>query len=424
MTGPLNGLRIIDLTNVWVGPQAMRTMAEMGAEVIKVESWRRMDTSRGDPKPRPGTGSYADNFPGPRPWHRTPVFNEKNLSKQDICLDLQHPKGVETLKRLVAISDIVVENFRVGAVDRLGVGYEDLKKVKPDLVMISIASQGLTGPESGYVSFGSTLEQLAGVASITGYRGSHPMASNTFYPDPFVATVIPGVILAAIRQRNRTGQGTYIDYSQRETVTSIIGEHFMDYSMNGREGEPRGNRDLVVAPQGVYRCSGDDMWLAMTVRTDAEWQALCSVMDRSDLANNPEHASVVGRQRDHDLIDDAITFWTQGMDAFEAMRLLLRAGIPAGVVQKGSHLLADPQLVSRHFFETLEHPEAGKRTYIRLPFQLTKTPGGVRSHAPLLGEHTEHVLRNIVGLTEAEVQELAELGVTGTHPLGAPPVVE
>ena len=420
MAMALEGLRILDLTHVWAGPTCNKLLGDMGAEVIKVESAKRMDTVRGEANPAAvGGGFYPDGITGKRPWNRTGHFNDRNRSKVGICLDLTHPKGIEAVKRLVAVSDVVAESFRVGVMDRFGLSYEELKKVKSDIIMISLYSQGATGPEKTYGSFGATLEQTAGVASFTGYIGGHPTTSGTFFPDPVVALLGAGTILAAVRHRNRTGQGMYIDLSQRETTTNVVGEAIMDYTMNGRIWEPMGNRHLVYAPQGVYRCSGDDMWVAITVRSDADWANLCVLMGNPELAMDERFGDVISRRHHQDELDGIVTAWTQPQDAYEVMHKLQKSGVPAGVAQKGSQILADPHFAARGFWEVVSHPEAGTHPYLSRPFKHSKTPGSSRMHAPLLGQHTEQVLRDIGGFSEEEIKELAELGITSNIPPGA-----
>lgn len=413
----LEGLRILDVTHVWAGPMCTRMLGDMGADVIKVESARRMDTARGEVNPRGGPGSmYPDGVPGERPWNRAALVNERNRSKRDICLDLTHPAGAEAFKRLVEHCDVVVESFRTGVMNRFGLGYRDLVKVKPDIIMVSLSSQGSVGPESTYGSFGATLEQTAGLASVTGYLGGDPTTSGTFFPDPVVAVLSVGSILAAIRQRQQTGRGAYVDMSQREATTSLIGETIMDYTMNGRAQGPNGNRDRVFAPQGVYRCAGDDMWVAVSVRTDEEWSALTRVIGEPGLASDPRFMDVLARRAHHDEADAIIGGWTATRDAFAVMAELQAAGVPAGVAEQGSHLLQDPHLNARGFWETVTHPEAGTAPLLSRPFRFSKTPGATRSYAPLLGEHTEEVLREVAGMSDGEIAELAALGVTQNNP--------
>ncbi|MBM3138653.1 MAG: CoA transferase [Chloroflexi bacterium] len=418
----LAGLRVLDGTQVWAGPTCTKLLGDMGAEVIKVESARRLDVARGEVNPRSGAGIYPDGDPQERPWNRAGLYNDRNRNKRNICLDLTHPRGVDAFKRLAAKSDVVTESFRSGVMERFGLGYDDLRQVRDDIIMVSLSSQGATGPERAYGSFGATLEQTAGIASMTGYRGGDPTTSGTFFPDPVVAVFSVGCILAAVRQRDRTGRGTYLDLSQREVTTSIVGEMVMDYTMNGRRWEPIGNRHRVFAPQGVYPCAGDDMWIAITVRSDAEWAALARVMGRPELAEDPRLAGVLGRRAEHDRLDATIAEWTCQRDAYATMRELQAAGVAAGVATQGHQLFEDPQLVARGFWEEVDHPEAGRHPYLSRPFKLSKTPGGTYSYAPLLGEHTEVVLREVAGMSDEEIRELTELGVTSNDPTAFAPV--
>jgi benzylsuccinate CoA-transferase BbsF subunit len=413
---PLKGLRILDVTQVWAGPSCTKLLADMGAEVIKVESAKRMDVVRGEISPRPGAGMYPDGEPGERPWNRAGLFNDRNRNKLGICLDLTHPLGVRAFQRLAARSDVVAESFRAGVMERFGLGYEDLVKVRPDIIMVSLSSQGATGPERTYGSFGATLEQTAGIASMTGYLGGAPTTSGTFFPDPVVAMMSVGLVLAAIEQRRRTGEGTYVDLSQREATTSIIGEMVMDYTMNGRVWQPPGNRHPVYAPQGVYRCAGDDMWIAITVRSDSEWRALAQAMGHPELGDDPCFADVLGRHERHDEVDAMIGRWTADRDAFELMELLQGAGVVAGVAEQGHQLLQDRHLAARGFWEPVEHPEAGRHPYAGRPFRLSKAPAARQTPAPLLGQHTEQVLREVAGMSDDEIRELAELGVISNDP--------
>lgn len=361
-------------------------------------------------------GLYPNDDPGEEPWNRAGRYLDRNRSKRSICLDLTHPRGIGAFKRIAANCDVVVENFRNGVMDRLGLGYEDLRQVRPDIIFVSLSSQGASGPERTYGSFGVTLEQTAGLASITGYLEGDPMTTSVLFPDPVVATISVGFVLAALRQRRETGEGCYVDLSQREVTTSILGEMLMDYTMNGRLWEPIGNRDRVHAPQGVYRCEGDDMWVAITVRSDEEWAALANAIGDPNLAHDPRFETVGSGARHHDEADALIGAWTAERDAFEVMLTLQALGIPAGVAQKGSHLLEDPHLAARGFWEITGRRGEESVPLQGRPFKLSRTPGVTRSPAPLLGQHTEEVLREVAAMSDAEIAELAELGVTSNDP--------
>ncbi len=411
----LSGLRILDATQVWAGPTCTKILGDMGAEVIKVESARRMDISRGDRNPRAGAGIFPDGDPGTEPWNRSGLYNDRNRSKLSVCLDLTRPEGVRAFKSLARVSDVVIESFRSGVMERFGLDYPALREVRADLIMVSLSSQGASGPERAYGSFGATLEQTAGVASITGYLGGDPTTSGTFLPDPMVSFLAVGIVLAAIERRRRTGLGVYLDLSQREVTTSVVGEMVMDYAMNGHTWGPTGNRDPVNAPQGVYPCLGEDSWVAVTVRSDEEWARLERLIDP---AGEPREAfqSLPDRHRHHGELDELIGSWTSTRDSFWVMETLQAAGIAAGVSLRGDQLLADRQLAARGFWETVEHPQAGSRPHLSRPFKLSRQPGRTRHPAPLLGQHTDQVLREIAGLSEQEIAHLAELGVTSDDP--------
>jgi len=425
MTGdgklPLSGVRILDLTHVWAGPLAMRILASFGAEVIKVESTRRYDMSRGEAVAGPGAGRvfiYPNADPGDEPWNREARFIERNYNKLGLTLDLTRPAGVELFKRLVRVSDVVVESFRVGVMANFGLDYPQLRAVKPDIIMVSLSSQGQTGPESGYGSFGAVLEQTGGLAAITGYEPDAPTATGTFIPDPVVAALAAGLVVAALHFRRRTGLGLYIDLSQRETVTAIVGEVIMDYVMNGRVQRPMGNRHPTMAPHGVYPCAGEDRWVAIAVEDDAQFAALCRLMGRPELAEDPRFADVVSRRRSQDELDLIIAEWTRQHDHLDLMYRLQAAGVPAGAVLDGRELLADPHLKARQFFRELDQPGVGRYPVSFGGLKLHRTPAQILRPAPRLGEHNEYILENLLGLTREEILTLEGEGVIGRVPLG------
>jgi len=411
----LEGLRVLDLTQVWAGPTCTKILGDLGAEIIKIESGRRMDISRGGTTANSGAGLYPDGDPGDEPWNTSGLYTDRNRSKISACLDLTHPKGVEVLKKLVEKSDVVIESFRSGVMERFGLSYEDLKLIRKDIIMVSLASQGGSGPERSYGSFGATLEQTAGIASFTGYLGGDPRTSGTFLPDPMVAFLAIGIVLSAIEQRRTTGKGTFVDLSQREVTTGVVGEMVMDYTMNGRKWGPNGNRDNVFAPQGVYKCYGDDSWIAISVRTDDEWNTFSEMLNLSSEQVNT-FSTVSQRFAQHDELDRLITQWSQDKDAHEVMHALQMVGIPAGVSLTGEQILADEHLNDREFWEEVDHPMVGRRPFLSRPFKFSKHPASTRSHAPLLGAHTDYVLRDIAGLSDEEITELSDLGITSNDP--------
>ena len=415
---PLEGIRVIDLGIAWAGPHCTQVLADMGAETIRIENPRRPDT-RGPAKPPPGAASrmYPNKEPGERPWNRNAMFNERHRNKYSLTLDLSHVKGKEVFKELTKISDVVVENFAATVMNNLGLGYPVLRELNPKIVMISMSGHGATGPESEYRSYGSTLEMLSGSAMLTGYPDSPPLHSGNYYPDPAAGMLAAGLVVAALQHRRQTGQGLFIDLSQRELGTHLIGDAFMDYSMNKRLPPRIGNRHPSMAPHGCYRCKGEDMWIAISVGSDSEWRALCDIMGKPELAEDERFGDIVSRYNNQGEVDGIIEAWTVEQDHYEAMRVLQDAGIAAGAVLTAPELLADPHLNQRGFFEVVTHPEAGTFPLRGMIFNLSKTPGSIRKPAPCLGEHNEYVLGQLLGMSKEEISRLAEEEVITMVPL-------
>lgn len=415
----LEGLRIIDLSQAWAGPYATKLLGDMGAEIIKVEAARRMDSTRGLAKVPPGPqwGIYPNKEAGERPYNRAGYFNKYGRNKCGITLDLTSEKGKEVFKRLVKVSDVVVENFAAGVMTRLGLDYPVLRQVKPDIIMVCMPAMGMTGPEKDYVGYGVTIEQLAGLVSITGYLGDVPMKSGINYGDPIAGIAAAGYLLAALACHRRTGKGQLIDISQRETTATLIGDVIMDYSMNKRVQTPIGNRHPSMAPHGCYRCQGEDMWVTIAVGSDAEWKALCQVMGKPEMAQDARFADILSRHRNQDELDVIIGEWTKERDHYEVMQSLQKAGVMAGAVLNPQEVVEDPHLQARSFYEEVDHPEAGTYRYAGPSWKLSKTPGGIRMPAPCLGEHNDYVYREIIGMSEEEVAELAEEGIISNIPI-------
>jgi len=416
----LEGLRILDLTQVAVGPYATLLLGFMGAEVIKVESCSRLDISRGPARPTPqGDGLYPGGDPGERPWNRAGHYVHRNGNKRSLTLDLATARGKELLLQLVTVCDVLIENFRASVMDRLGLGYEAVSRVNPQLIYVKISSQGATGPEKDYGSLGSTLEQTAGLASVTGYEDGIPLMTNETFPDPVVGILAVGALMAALRRRRQTGQGTLVDLSQREVTIAMLGEYVLDYSVTGRVPGPMGNRHPHMVPQGVYPCQGDDMWVAISVGSDAEWHGLCRAIGQPDLAHDPRFATVLARREYQAELDRLLAAWSQGRDHYQAMHLLQAHGVPAGAVLKGGETLVDPHLAARSFWDVVNHPEAGTYTQVSTPWRLSKSPRRPTMPSPSLGEHNRDVLGDLLGLSGQEIAALEAQGIIGTRPIGA-----
>ena len=416
----LEGLRILDLTQVAVGPYATLLLGFMGAEVIKVESCSRLDTSRGQARPTPqGDGLYPGGDPGERPWNRAGHYVHRNGNKRSLTLDLATPRGKEIFLQLATICDVLIENFRASVMDRLGLGYEVVSQVNPQLIYVKISSQGATGPEKDYGSLGSTLEQTAGLASVTGYEDGPPLLTNETYPDPVVGILAVGALMAALRRRRQTGQGTFVDLSQREVTVAMLGEYVVDHSVTGRVPSPMGNRHPHMVPHGVYPCQGDDMWVAISVGSDEAWQGLCRAIGQPDLAHDPRFATVLARRHSQGELDQLLTAWTQERDHYQAMHLLQAHGVPAGAVLKGGEILVDPHLAVRGFWDVVNHPEAGTYTQVSTPWRLSKSPRRPTTPSPSLGEHNHYVLGDLLGLSGQAIAALEAQGIIGTRPIRA-----
>jgi len=416
----LEGLRILDLTQVAVGPYTTLLLGFMGAEVIKVESCSRLDSSRGPARPAPhGDGLYPGGEPGERPWNRAGLYVYRNGNKRSLTLDLATARGKELLLELATICDVLIENFRASVMDRLGLGYAVVAQANPQLIYVKISSQGATGPEKDYGSLGSTLEQTAGLASVTGYEDGLPLMTNETYPDPVVGILAVGALMAALRRRRQTGKGTFVDLSQREVTVAMLGEYVVDYSVTGRVPSPLGNRHPYMVPQGVYPCQGDDMWIAISVGSDDEWHGLCRAIAQPDLAQDPRFATVLARRSHQTEIDQLLAAWTQERDHYQAMHLLQAHGVPAGAVLKGGETLVDPHLEARGFWDVVHHPEAGTYTQVSTPWRLSKSPRRPTLPSPSLGEHNSYVLGDLLGLSGQDIAALEAQGIIGTRPIGA-----
>lgn len=419
-TYALEGLRILDMTQVAVGPYATMLLGFMGAEVIKVESCSRMDISRGQARPTSGSAAlYPQGDIGERPWDRTGHYIHRNGNKRSLTLDLATPRGKELLLQLAAKCDVLVENYRASVMDRLGLGYRAISQVNPRLIYVKISSQGATGPEKDYGSLGSTLEQTAGLASITGYEDGIPLMTNETFPDPVVGMLAVGALMAALRQRRQTGRGTLIDLAQREVTAAMLGEHILAHSITGTVPGPMGNRHPHMAPQGVYPCRGEDMWVAISVASDTQWHALCQAIGQPQLAQDARFATLPARHEHADDIDAILSAWTCEQDHDRVMHRLQAHGVPAGAVLKGGETIADPHLHDRGFWDEVHHPESGPYQQVTTPWQHSQSPRRTTTPAPSLGEHNTYVLGDILGLSEQDIAALAQEGIIGTRPTGA-----
>ena len=401
MDGPLAGVRVADFTWVWAGPFCTMQLAHLGAEVIRVESARRVCLLRNLPP-------WLEGKPG---INRSGYFNQYNQGKRSITLDLRQPEAKEIAERLVAASDVAAENFAGGVIERLGLGYEALKRVKEDIIMISMSGYGQTGPESGYVSYGPAQVPLAGMSSLTGYAGWQPMHVGMSYGDPNAGRHAAFAVLAALLYRERTGKGQYIDMSQWESTMVLLGEGFMDYAMNGTQPPRSGNRDPWMAPHGIFRCDGEDQWLSIACGSDDEWRSLCAAMGKPELADDPRFQTLAGRKANEDALEAIVEEWTSTQDPMAATELLQAAGVAAFPPMVNYMLDADPHLAERGFWVEKEHPEVGALRHPGIPWRMSETPCEVWRAAPTLGQDNDYVFGELLGMSGKQVADLSERGV-------------
>jgi crotonobetainyl-CoA:carnitine CoA-transferase CaiB-like acyl-CoA transferase len=413
---PLAGIRVIDLTMVWAGPYGTKLLADLGAEVIKIEGPARTDLTR--------ILTIPANREFERPFDASRYFNEYNRNKLGMAIDVQQPSGKAIIRELAAVSDVLIENFRPGVIKRLGFGYDELREINPRIIVVSIPGFSSYRPEASIPAYGPNIEQMGGLAYLNGYLDGPPHKSGISYGDPLAGLGGAAAVLLALLQRERTGVGQYVEVSQRNLLLGMIGDALVAHQLGAPLGR-NGNRSTVYAPQGVYPAapppgaSGTQEqapgWLVVSVVTDGQWRALCRAMDRDDLAADVELATVVGRMRAHDRLDEAIAAWTKGLAADEAARRLQDAGIPAAPVRAPADLPGDANLVARDFFRTLPHPEYGE---IRVTAPVWRFDGhqlDVRT-APKFGEHNREVLARILGYSDEDIDALERDGVLADRP--------
>jgi benzylsuccinate CoA-transferase BbsF subunit len=383
----LNGIRVISLSTGIAGPNAARMLANYGAEVFKIES-------------RAG-GLDAFRLYGDSP-EASPRFVEVNLNTRSLTLNLKQPEGVALVKELAAKCDVVMDNFRPGVLERLGLGPDELRADHHELIVVRMPGLGSTGPLAGYGTWGPTLTAYSGLTYLWNHPGrERPVGSQGVYPDYLTGEMVPIAVVAALLARRRTGQGTVIDVAQVDLAAYMLGTIFLDVLVNEREAEPVGNQSVHFAPHGCYPCAGDDRWCVIAVGSDAEWEALRAA---AGLDSDERFATFAGRLHHRAELDELIGAWTSRQDAFELMNRLQEAGVAAGVVQSGADLAADPQFAARGFIQTTSHPVLGDMPMAGLPLQFTN--GGHEPYAspPPLGADNEYVITEILGHSREQLE--------------------
>jgi crotonobetainyl-CoA:carnitine CoA-transferase CaiB-like acyl-CoA transferase len=393
---PLEGLRVLDLSGVVALPYTTALLADLGAEVIKVEGPSRLDTTRQGVF----AGGYPDNRPTPDPWNRASTYNMLNRGKKSLCLDLSKPGGQEVLKDLIRVSDILMENFTPRVMRGWGVDYPGASALRPGLIMVSNSGYGRGGPYSSYPAQATTQEATHGLTYITGYAGDIPSKAGQSFVDFLAAWAAMTATLLALRYRKRFGKGVWIDIGMYQLGAFNISEYLMDWSVNGRLPKRIGNQNPWVAPQGCYPCSGRDQWCVLVARDDAEWAALCKAIDAPGLADDPRFSSNADRMAHHDEIDEILGAWTRGRDKWQATELLQKAGVPCGPVLDMGELNLDPHLRSRGFFETVRFPaerEMEPQQIMGRPWRFSRSATAIQGPAPRFAEHNEEIMRSLLG---------------------------
>jgi benzylsuccinate CoA-transferase BbsF subunit len=400
---PLEGVRVADFTWIGAGSYTTKLLADFGADVIKVESSKAIDPVR-------ATGPFKDGKPG---VNRSGYFADRNTSKRAMTLNLKNPKARELARKLIAGSDIVANNFAPGTMEGFGLGYADVTVFKSDIIYISMSMQGASGPDAGYVGFGLTIGALCGMQYLAGPPDREPAGTGTNYPD-HVPNPTHGAfaVLAALRHKRRTGQGQFIDFAQTEPTIALLGPELIDYTVNGRIAERRGNDNRNAAPRGAYPCKGKDRWIAISVYTDEQWRALVEVLAAEHALGAAQWRTSAGRYAERRQLDALMGTLTVNREAEQLMHALQARGVPAGVVQNAQDLIDhDPQLAHRGHWVRLPHKEMGTTIYNAPPFHLSRTPADLRRAAPLLGEHTEEICTQLLGVDAADLATLRAEGV-------------
>ena len=394
---PLDGIRVADFCWVLAGPFGTRVLANFGAEVVKIESNAHRGTQR--------RGKRPDGEPGP---NVDPLFNDANTGKLSVTLNLRTEEGKEIAKKLIAKSDVVTNNFRAGAMKRMGLGYDVLKEINPGIVLLHLPGCGHVGPWANVPTLGNMVMAASGINFVTGFEGRPPSGMGVAYPDFTSPHVMVTTILAALLERDRTGEGQELNLSQLSSAISLVGAEWMQYASNDRPPPRRANRDPNHCPHGVYPTRGDDQWCAIALRDDAEWASLCGAMGRPELAGETRFTDLAARKANEDEIDGILTDWTRGQDKWELAELLQGEGIAAAAVED----LQDTLLLDPHMQMHYEHIQQPSDPDIDIV--IDRDPMRFAGHdrptprAPAMGEHNSYVFGELLQMPQAEIERLME----------------
>lgn len=399
---PLQGIRVANFGWVWAGPVTGQTLGFLGAEVYKIESRARLDLTRTLPP-------FAE---GVRDPNRSLSNNACWAGNGSVTLNLKKPEARDLCRRLIAKCDVVIENFGPGVMESLELGYEDLRKVRPDLVMFSMPAAGLDGPMKNIRTYGLSLTSTTGLDSLVGYVGGPPIPVENAFSDPYNGILGAFAILTALHHRDRTGKGQHIDYSQQEAVMQMVGPAFMDYVLNDRVAGPLGNRHPLgmAAPHGVFPCAGDDRWISIAVFDDDEWHGLVAAMGDPEWSRNTEFADHAARVRHIGALHERIGEWTRQHDDRDLAARLQRHGVAAAPVLNVADLLHDPHYRARGTFIEVIHPLGFKETIYGAYVKTSRTEAQVRT-GPMIGQDNDYVFTRLLGIDENRYRALIEAEV-------------
>ncbi|MGD9143680.1 MAG: CoA transferase [Dehalococcoidia bacterium] len=400
--GVFKGLTILAFCWAVVGPLTMKFFADHGATVIRVETSKRPCTMR-------SSAPYKDNTPD---YNKGGYFTYYNSNILSLGLNMQLPEAREIARRLAVECDVFMENYTPGVIEKWGLGYEELKKIRPDIIMLRQSGYGSWGPYANLPAFGMVLVPIAGLPNYIGWPDKEPLPVGvSAYTDCISPRFATAALIAALSYREKTGKGQLLDLSQFEDAIYFITPGILDYTANGREPKRIGNSSPCAAPHGVYPCLGDDRWCTIAVRTGEEWARLCREMDRPELLEDIRFTSFADRKQNEEELNKLVGEWTARQTPEAVMERLQSAGVPAGVVKNTEDVYNDPQLAQRNIYWPIEHSEMGMFTHLGQSFQLSKTPSKPYSPSPLLGEHTEYICTELLGMSDEEFIDLVQKGV-------------
>ncbi|MGA2670245.1 MAG: CoA transferase [Dehalococcoidia bacterium] len=392
----LEGLKCIGFTYAGVGNIVIKYLVEHGATAVRIESMKRLDNTR-------VSAPYKDNKFG---VNRSGYYAWINNDRYSLALNMKHPRAMEVCEKLIKWADILVENFTPGTLESWNLGYDNLRKLNPSIIVASFSQQGQTGPHRLMPGYGGTLQGLAGFTHITGWPDRWPVQVDRSYPDFIAPRFGVASILAALDYRQRTDKGQYIDVSEYEDCLHFLAPVLLDYVVNKKIQGREGNKSPYAAPHGCYRCQGEDKWCVVSIFTDGEWRAFCKAIGKPEWLKEPKFSTLLKRKKNEEELNGLIEQWTLDHTREEVVSILQVAGVAAGIVRTSADVENCPQLKHRHYFWMLNHPEIGEHLYARTSFLLSKTPAQLKMAAPCLGQHTEYVCKDILGMSEEEYVNL------------------